>query len=960
MQVRTRYLVINLIVMAIALTAATAVFLAQLRTQAIIDAKHEQEERLQAFKVLLHEKGDAFEIRDGKLWVGSYLLTGNNDLPDHIRDIFGGTATIFQGDLRVATNVITSDGTRAIGTRLVGPAHDAIFKYGREYRGEVTILGVPYFAAYDPIRDSHGEVIGAIYVGVKKGEFFALYDTLKGRIVIGCLILNVFLVLFSLLAVQFGRQATRALERRDQKMRAMLNIIPDLAWIKDEQGCFVAVNAAFARACSQTPESVIGKSDLDIWPREFAEAYRADDREVMQSGTSRQFEEQIVGSDGSTRWIETIKTPIFNSKGEVVGTTGMARDITARRFADEELRFTRNCVEHSRDGISWIEEDGRFIFANESLSGIFGRSPEEMKSLYVYDLVEEYDAGKWAKRWATLMEKGSLTNELTAISPDGRRIPIEVSSNYLLYNDKGLVCSFVRDISERRRFEEKDRETLSLLTATLESIVDGILVLDLEKRTVMHNRKYPQLVGIPDSIMATRDYRAMLEVVLAQLKDPDDFRRRLAEMMGQPEREWSIMMEFTDGRIIERVSCPYLRDDRLVGTVVNFRDVTMQRKVETHLRNAQKVEALGTLTGGIAHDFNNRLTAIIGYGTLIGSDEGLSEQSREYLDLLLTSADRSAELTKGLLAYSRKQDLNPVLLDLNAVVTQAEKFFPSLIGENVQLSIELSKQTPMIRADRGQLEQVLFNLVGNARDAMDGVGRLTIATGSASVDRRFIDEQGYGAEGDYAILTVTDTGAGIDAATLERIFEPFFTTKEVGKGTGLGLSIAYGIVKQHEGFINVVSQPGVGTTFWVYLPLVAGIAQDRSGGEGEVRHGKGETVLVVEDDAEVRLMFREVLLRHGYRVIEAVDGADGVVKFHERGALVDVVMIDVIMPRKNGWEAYNEIKKLRGDVRAIFISGYTDDIVTKAGLADKGLHFLQKPVSPGKLLEKLREVLDQP
>lgn len=218
--------------------------------------------------------------------------------------------------------------------------------------------------------------------------------------------------------------------------------------------------------------------------------------------------------------------------------------------------------------------------------------------------------------------------------------------------------------------------------------------------------------------------------------------------------------------------------------------------------------------------------------------------------------------------------------------------------------------------------------------------------------------QGYGECGDYAILTVTDTGVGIDAATLEKVFEPFFTTKEVGKGTGLGLSIVYGIVKQHGGFINVYSEPGRGTAFWVYLPRISDLEPERARAERPVQGGQGETILLIEDDADVRGLLREVLERNGYCVIEALDGADGVAKFRERGASVQLLVIDVIMPRKNGREAMSEIRKMRSDVKALFVSGYTDDILTKAGFAEPGLHFLPKPLSPTILLAKLRELLD--
>jgi PAS domain S-box-containing protein len=958
LKLHTRFAILNAFTLTVAIASATVLFLAQLHTQAIHEAQQVQEARIRTFGALLRDKGEEFRIMDGKLWVGSYLLSGNTELPDRIREIFGGTATIFFGDERVATNVLKPDGSRATGTRLIGAAYNAIFRVGKAYRGEALILGIPYFTAYNPIKDNTGRIIGAIYVGEKKSEFFALYDGIKGKVVTSGIILTVCFLGFSLVAARDRRGADRDLESRDRKMKAILSNIPDMAWLKDRESRFIAVNDPFAGACMLAPEAIVGKTDLDIWPPELAEAYRYDDQEVMASGRSKRVEVQLTGSNGVPVWIETTKTPIFSAQGEIVGTTGIARDITDRRHVEEELLFTRYTVERSRDGICWIERDGNIIFANESLCSIFSVPLQEFLSMSIFDLVSDYTQESWTRHWEELEHEGSQTFELTAMTRGGKRVPVEVSANHLIYNGRGCNCSFVRDISERKRFEEKNKETLSILSATLESTANGILVLDLEQRVVMYNRKYSQVLCIPAALMAEADYQGLLDYVLGEMKEPEAFRKNLAELVAHPEQESTIIMDFQDGRIVERISCPHLVGDRVAGVVMNFRDITMQRRIETHLRNAQKIEALGTLTGGIAHDFNNRLTAIIGYGSLMQNETLLPEVRQRYLELLLTSATRAAELTTGLLAYSRKQTLNPVPLDLNALVREVEKFLSPITGETIELCIEFSQESPSVKADRGQLEQVIFNLVGNARDAMEGVGRLTIATGAASLDDAFIAAQGYGERGDYAILSVTDTGVGMDPERLEKVFEPFFTTKEVGKGTGLGLSIVYGIVKQHGGFINVYSEPGRGSAFWVYLPLIREKEPGRALVEEQVFVGNGETILLVEDDAEVRSLFREILVRNGYFVIEAVDGADGVAKFRERGASVHLLVIDVIMPRKNGREALHEIRKMRGDVKALFVSGYTDDIINKAGLAEPGLHFMPKPLSPAKLLAKLRELLN--
>jgi two-component system, cell cycle sensor histidine kinase and response regulator CckA len=943
--------------LSIAIASATLLFLSQLRTQAIHEAQQVLDTRIKTFGALLGDKGQEFHVRDGRLWDGGYLLSGNTELPDRIQEIFGGTATIFLGDERVATNVLNPDGSRATGTRLLGAAYYAIFREGKQYRGEAMILGIPYFAAYNPIKDGAGRIIGAIYVGEKKSEYFAQYDRIKSKVVTSGIVLTFCFLGLYMIAAWDRMKADRALESGERNMKAILNNIPDMAWLKDFEGRFLAVNEPFSKACSLPIENIIEKTDFDIWPLDQANAYLLADQEVKISGRSNQLEEQRAGISGVPVWLETVRTPIFNGQGELVGSTGIARDITERRHAEEELRFTRYTVERSRDGICWIERGGNIIYANKSLCRRFSASVQEFLAMTIFDLIPDFTLGSWASHWEKLETLGSQTLELTALSRSGKRVPIEVSANYLSNNGRGCICSFVRDITERKRFEKKNKETLSILSATLESIVDGILVLDLEQRIVMYNRKYPQVLGIPPALMDGADYHGILSYLLEEMKEPAAFRNSLAELVAHPEQESSIVMEFLDGRLIERISCPHLVEDRVAGMVLNFRDITMQRKLDSHLRNAQKVEALGTLTGGIAHDFNNRLTAIIGYVSLMKMEKN-REKQQKYLGLLLTSAERAADLTKGLLAYSRKQTLNLVPIDLNLLVRDVEKFLPPITGEAVTRCFELSTESPRVKADRGQLEQVLFNLVGNARDAMDGAGLLTIATGAVSLDSAFIAAQGYGESGEYATLSVTDSGIGMDAVALEKVFEPFFTTKEIGKGTGLGLSIVYGIVKQHNGFIDVFSEPGRGSTFLIHLPRVTEQETLLPLIEQQIQVSKGETILLVEDDPEVRSLLKEVLECNGYRVIEAVDGADGVLKFRESGASIQLLVIDVIMPRKNGRETYNEILKIRSDVNVIFVSGYTDDIINKAGLAEPGLHFMPKPLSPVNLLAKLRELLD--
>jgi CheY-like chemotaxis protein len=340
----------------------------------------------------------------------------------------------------------------------------------------------------------------------------------------------------------------------------------------------------------------------------------------------------------------------------------------------------------------------------------------------------------------------------------------------------------------------------------------------------------------------------------------------------------------------------------------------------------------------------------------IGRDDSL----RTYVAYILESSEKASNLTKSLLTFGRKQIITMGPVDLADVVRRVERLLSRLIGEDIELNTALAGKDLTIMADSGQIEQVLMNLATNARDAMPQGGRLTISTELKELDVEFTRKHGYGKPGFYAALSVTDTGIGIDAKTKEKIFEPFFTTKEVGKGTGLGLPIVYGIVKQHNGFINVYSEPGKGTTFKIYLPIIKSDAGEIEPGKTMISvKGGSETILVAEDNEKVRDLTKAVLEEFGYTVIEAVDGNDAVHKFMENRDKVQLLLLDVVMPEKNGKEAYEEIRATSPGMKVIFTSGYTADIINKKGIPAGALNYISKPASPRELLVKVREVLDK-
>ncbi len=387
-------------------------------------------------------------------------------------------------------------------------------------------------------------------------------------------------------------------------------------------------------------------------------------------------------------------------------------------------------------------------------------------------------------------------------------------------------------------------------------------------------------------------------------------------------------------------------------------DITERKKLEEQFRQSHKMEAVGLLAGGVAHDFNNILTAIIGYGNLVKMKLAANDPAQNYVDQILSSSERAANLTHSLLAFSRKQIINPQPVNVNEVIAGVGKLLARLIGEDIEFKMDLAGRDLTVLADAGQLEQVFMNLATNARDAMSEGGTLTIRTERVELDKKFINSHGYGSLGNFALITVSDTGAGMDGMTQARIFEPFFTTKEMGKGTGLGLSMVYGIVKQHDGYIAVSSAPGIGTTFEIYFPLVRSSVQETEAARTSDALGGTETVLVAEDDESVRELTMTILAEAGYTVIGAPDGEQALAKFIENESRIRLLIFDVIMPKMNGKDAFEEIQKFRPGIKILFMSGYAADIFEEKNISDRDLNIVAKPISPTEFLKKVRETLD--
>ncbi|MCE5195000.1 MAG: response regulator [Nitrospiraceae bacterium] len=404
----------------------------------------------------------------------------------------------------------------------------------------------------------------------------------------------------------------------------------------------------------------------------------------------------------------------------------------------------------------------------------------------------------------------------------------------------------------------------------------------------------------------------------------------------------------------------FTKDNNLAGFDGYFIDITEKRRLEETIVQAQKMESLGLFAGGVAHDFNNILTAIVGYGNLLLAKLNPADQQlHTYVSRILTSSERAANLTKNLLAFSRKQVMQTKPLDLNDSIKNVLRLIERIIGEDVEINIKLTDQAFTIMFDPTQLEQIIMNLSTNARDALPKGGLLSISTSATTIGADFILAHGYGVPGEYALLTISDNGSGMDKTTRDRIFEPFFTTKQLGKGTGLGLSIVYGIIKQNKSFINVYSEIGIGTTFRIYIPLIESAFDTKSPAAIDTPKGGNETILLAEDEETLRTIFKDILEKSGYTVISAKDGEDAIHKFQKHKENIKLLILDVLMPKLNGKEVHDKARELKPDIEALFISGYPMDVLERAGFSEKDFSYISKPFSPNVLLMKVRDILDK-
>jgi PAS domain S-box-containing protein len=745
------------------------------------------------------------------------------------------------------------------------------------------------------------------------------------------------------------------------RYRTLFEQSPDGILIVDTDGKIIEFNEAAHLGLGYSRDEFAGLRISDVDPFQTAEEIQASMRDVLKKGRA-QFEVRHRAKNGEIRDVQVITQTIVLSGRTVFHT--IWRDITERKRSETALRESeeryRALAETAQDIIFIIDRNDCIQYINRFGATLLGHSPEKItgkprKEFFSPDLSEQ--------------QKRNLQEVFTTGLPlyaenkavfSGREVWLSTSLTPIR-NQEGTVHAVLgisRDITGHRRAEEELRASRRFLETIIETEPECVKLIGSDGRFLMMNRSGLDLIEADtfEQVKQQSVYPLVSPQYLKAFKalTDDVFQGKTGELVFQ--------MTSLKGRTLwlDSRAVP-LRNDKneIIAMLAITRDITEQRKLEDQLRQAQKMEAVGTFAGGIAHDFNNILTAIIGYATILQMKLAEDNPLRMNVEHILTSVERGAQLTQRLLAFGRKQIINPKPLDLHEIIKKMEHLLIRIMGEDIALNTVPGDEALMVMVDTGQIEQVLMNLATNARDSMPRGGTLTIETGSIELDEGYARTHGYGKPGRYAVITVSDTGTGIAEKTRVRIFEPFFTTKDIGKGTGLGLSIAYGIMKQHDGYINVYSEPGKGTSVKLYLPRIKSEIKTAHVQESIPFVSGTETILLAEDDSEVRDLTRKVLEESGYTVIEAVDGDVAVSKVTENKERIQLVILDVVMPKKNGKEVYEEIKKTAPGIRVLFTSGYTANTIQARGFLDEGLHFIAKPVSPKQLLQKVREVLDE-
>ena len=690
---------------------------------------------------------------------------------------------------------------------------------------------------------------------------------------------------------------------------------------------------------------------------------------VLESGKPVQLTNHtlLVGRDGTEHHISENAAPMHDAAGKVTGVVLVFRDVTSEYATREQLRKSeslfRNLFEHHAAVKLLINpQDGAILEANVAAEDFYGWSRQQLKEMRIQD-INTLTPEEIRHEMENARSSQRVHFEFRHRVADGSVRDVEVFSSNIEVQGRSILHSIVHDVTAKKRAEKDLHASQEYLSSIFRAAPVGIgVVTDRVFSTVndhlcaMTGYSRDELLGQSSRMLylSGQDYALVGTKKYEQIKERN---------IGTVETQW----QCKDGKCIDILLCSSPLDPNNLAAGVTFSALDIsenkqaereKEKLQGQLLQAQKMDSVGRLTGGVAHDFNNILSVILGYTEIAMEQTRPESPLYSNLQKIQEAGQRSAEIIRQLLAFSRQQTIAPKVLDLNASIDGLVKMLQRLIGENIHLAWIPASSLPPVYIDQAQIDQILINLCTNARDAIDGIGAMTIETKAVTVDAEYCTRNAGFMPGNYVMLSVSDNGKGMEPDVVEKIFEPFFTTKGVGQGTGLGLATVYGIVKQNHGFINVYSEPGNGTTFKIYFPRHAESAHvDTQDKVGVPEKSQGETILLVEDDPILLDMGQAMLERLGYFVLVGRGPLEALRIAEQKSGSIDLLVTDVIMPEMNGRELSNRLLERYPDLKVLFMSGYTANVIAHHGVLDEGIHFLNKPFSTKELSVKIREAL---
>ena len=765
------------------------------------------------------------------------------------------------------------------------------------------------------------------------------------------------------------KQAEEQLSTEMDKARQYLDVAGVMLIALDAHGEITLINTKGCEILGADQKEILGKNWFDAFlPKRLVEEVRSVYDKSMKGEIEQveYYENPIRTKTGEERIIAWHNALLRDASGKIIGLLSSGEDITERKRAEEALAHERDLLQalmdNMPDTIYFKDTASRFTRINKAQAQALGvRDPQEVTGKTDSDFFADEHARAAYADEQKMVETGEalIAKEEKVRRADGTfhwvsatKVPIKDAAGHVT----GIV-GISRDITERKQAEEALRESEEQYRTTLNSMDSCIHVIDEDFRIILFNEAFERFnkkLGLTTNALGL----PLSEVFPFLTENVYDEYRRVFEngetIVTEDKYEFESEIIFTECHKI-----PVVKSGKVEKVVTLLRDVTEHKRLETQLLQAQKMEAVGHLAGGVAHDFNNILTVILGYAAFTQRTLSPDDELFQNLEQIRTAGEKAAVLTRQLLAFSRQQIMQPKDLNINEVVDGLLKMIWRVIGEDIDLKFISGRQLGTVHADPGQIEQILMNLCVNARDAMPKGGTLTLETENVLIGEGYRKTHPWVDEGRYVLISVTDTGHGMDEETRSQVFEPFFTTKEVGKGTGLGLATVYGIVKQHDGMIDVYSEVGKGTTFKVYLPIVERQAEEVGNKiEGPARGGT-ETLLFAEDHESLRRMTLELLETAGYTVLVATDGQEALEVFEAHADEISLVLLDVVMPKLSGRDVCDRIRAINPDVRTLFTSGYSANAIHTRFVLDEGIELIRKPYDMHVLLRKIREALDR-